>query len=298
VKVQYTTTLDSGLDRCGVCEVTAPYFLPALVGPYFTLRQQRRQQLGLEISKTLEDRSSDGLIKTLLELTSTPMEPKFPEPSAPWPERHKRHKPKKKATRVIVKPNFSLCLPTSLPSTRAPFVPRQPVEGLDMVSHPFSYFLRLTGEQRKSYLRAKVNRTGDDKGCLPIQEDEDTGGGAWKCSWLTAAGVGERVSELIITRDGFGPLLKELRSMIVSSRLSSGLSRVPAPDREHSTVFEVRGRNVNAQVLEMAVKELRELTADQIVQMEWFRKGMRVGMGTANIRRAQATMFSTWLSRN
>jgi hypothetical protein len=282
VKAHYTTTLDSGLDCCAVCEVTASYFLPALVGPYFTLRQQHRRQIGLDLSQTLEDSSPDGCIKTLLDLTSTPMEPNFPELTAPWPEKCKRCKPKKKITRAIVKPNVPRYLPTLLPSSRTRFVPRQPGDGLDMVRHPYSYFLSLNGEQRKLYLKAKVNLTRDNMGCLPIQEDEDTGGGSWKCCWLTLAEVGERVSEHIITSDGFGPLLKELRSMISSSRLNSGFSRVQSPHREPSTVFEMRGRNVSTQVLEMAVKELRKLTADQIAQMEWIRKQNAGGDGIGN----------------
>jgi hypothetical protein len=275
VKVHYTTSLESRLDCCALCKDTASYFLPALVAPHFTLRQHRRQQTGLSPSETLEDCSPDRYIKTLLDRTWTPIDPRFPALDAPRRQMHKRHKPTSKTTRVIVKPNAPRHLPTLLPSSRAPFVPRQPGDGLDMVRHPYSYFLSLTAEQRKVYLKAKVNRTRYDMGCLPIQEDEDTGGGAWKCSWLTLAEVGERVSEHIIASDGFGPLLKELRSMIASSRFNSGLSRVHGADREHSNASEMCGRDVNPQVLEMAVKELRKLTADQIAQMEWIRKQTR-----------------------
>jgi len=42
VKAYFITFLDGTPECCAVCKVTAPYFLPALVAPYFVLRQHRR----------------------------------------------------------------------------------------------------------------------------------------------------------------------------------------------------------------------------------------------------------------
>ena len=186
--MHFTTSLNGAAEERSVSKLTAAFFLPVLVCPYFVLRQHRRQELALNILDTLGDSSVDGWGKLPVERTSIPIIPDFPGLKTSLPEVHKRREKKQKAN-VIIEPNLPryepILLPTLTATSTARFVPRQVKDGIDKEKHPYSYILSLSPEKRKVYLKEKVNVTRSHMGYAAIQPHEDTGAGDWKCGWLS-----------------------------------------------------------------------------------------------------------------
>ena len=266
--MHFTTSSNGDAGECSVCELAAAFFLPALVGPYFLLRQHRRQEVALNVLDTLGNSTTNGWGKLLVERTSTPIIPDFPGLKATLPEVPKRRENKKKAN-VVIEPNLPRYEPILLPTSAARFVPRQVKDGIDKVKHPYSYFLSLSPEERKVYLKEKVNRTRSDMGYAPIQPHEDTGAGDWKCGWLSLDEIGVKDSDRNSVHEKFRSLLDDLTKVMEVNKSKLEAIR---PDGEATSAAELHDVEADIDAVHRAINSLRKLSADEISRFDLWRR--------------------------
>jgi hypothetical protein len=145
--------------------------------------------------------------------------PSFPPPPdplpAPPPKSASRRKPKKSST--ILMPNPPLYLGYLLPYYRLPF---EPVKSPDPVKHPYSYFLSLDDEMRKTWVQHRAKKTRDELGLEQPAESEQYSSGPWKCGWFSATECGLHAEDWIMDKEklfapkklsGLKPSLKDTK---------------------------------------------------------------------------------------
>lgn len=93
-------------------------------------------------------------------------------------------------------PNPPLYLGFLLPYCRKPF---QPVKDPDPVKHPYSYFLSLDDEMRKTWVQHRAKKTRDELGLE--QPADQNSSGPWRCGWFCATECGLHAEDWITDGD-------------------------------------------------------------------------------------------------
>lgn len=100
-------------------------------------------------------------------------------------------------------PNPPLYLGYLLPYYRLPF---EPAKNPDPVKHPYSYFLSLDDDMRKTWVQYRAQQTREEMG-LDDKTEKYTAG-PWKCGWFSATECGLHAEDWIMDKEKLMALRK------------------------------------------------------------------------------------------
>lgn len=97
----------------------------------------------------------------------------------------------------MLMPNPPLYLGYLLPYYRLPF---QPAKNPDPKKHPYSYFLSLDDDSRKTWIQLKAQKTREEMG-FECEVAEKYTPGPWKCGWFSATECGLHAEDWIVDKE-------------------------------------------------------------------------------------------------